>query len=150
MMHTTCGRFPHPPGEHDRRPAGFYGCRRLCLRAPWRCRRNDLPGQRKSARDDDELSVPGPAHSEDLVISFLKCSQDVSHCRATFCLRRAPANDNALADVGSCEVNRQSIAHAHLSWELQRRPVRSTLPEQQLPAYEERVLERRAMGRHIG
>jgi hypothetical protein len=48
-------------------------------------------------------------------------------------------------------VDRQSVAHArHLSWELQRRLVRTTLPEQQLPAYEERVLERRAMGRHIG
>jgi len=116
--------------------------RRLCLRAPWRCRRNDLPGQRKSTRDDDELSVPGAAHSEDLVISFLKRSQDVSHCRAAIGLRRAPANDNALADVSSCEVNRQPVPHAaHLSWDLQRRPVRSTLHEQQLPAYGERVLE---------
>jgi hypothetical protein len=95
--------------------------RRLCLRPPWRYRRNDLPRERKSARDDNKLSVPGPAHSEYLVISFLKCSQDVRRGRATIGLRRAPANDNALADVSSCEVNRQSVPHArHLSWDLQR------------------------------
>ena len=132
-------------------PLGFYGCRRLGLMAPWRCRRNDLPGERNSARDNDELSVPGPAHGEYLVISFLKRSQDVRRRRAPIGLGRAPANDNALADVSSCEVDRESVAHArHLSWELQRRLVRTTLPEQQLPAYEERVLERRAMGRQIG
>src|SRR5262245_66430862 len=79
--------------------------------APWRCRRNNLPGERKPARDDDELPVPGPAHSEGLLIRSLKRSDDVRGRRATFGLRRAPANDNALADVCAREVNNETVLH---------------------------------------
>ena len=79
--------------------------------APWRCRRNDLPGERKTARDDDELPVPGPAHGEGLLIRSLKRSHDVRHRRAAIGLRRAPANDNAPADICGREADDESVLH---------------------------------------
>jgi hypothetical protein len=87
-------------------------CCAASRRSPRRRGRHHLSGKREVAWYDDELSVSGPPHGEELVVCFLEHAQDVGRLRTAFGLWRAPANHDALTDIGRREVDHEPVLHA--------------------------------------
>jgi hypothetical protein len=76
-----------------------------------RRRRHDLSGECAPGGDHDKLPVTG-ADREGSGVSLLENAQHVGDPLAVIWAGPAPADNDPLTDIGSCEPDHEPVAHA--------------------------------------